>query len=422
MKLYTKLPVARQMSELGLTLYSLLSRRAATAVAQGRPKGSGAGSTKPTASLDDVDLNDIIGVMVDAVLEAQAAEQTGAAWYERTGERRDYRNGHRVREKLATPIGIACKVAVPRLLHGKLKLPWLGRKMREMPNLRALSAELFTRGMSVSGIADISRALFGSQVSESTISRFNADLEVRYKTWRATQISKPIKYLFLDAIRLRVKRAKEKCLEGVLAAMGITEDGEKLMLDFVWGVWESTATWSSLLVSLKQRGLDIDNVQMVTVDGNAGCIRALRQHFPKVPLQRCWQHKSRNILGGAKNSNAAALARDLEQIREATTQAQADERLAAIRQKWQGKEDNAIKLLDKDWPELFVFLKRAPSHHWRYVRTTNYLERAFLELRRKFNNIAMMPTPESAERLAFGLVDILTQRWQGRQLVGWSLN
>ncbi len=77
-------------------------------------------------------------------------------------------------------------------------------------------------------------------------------------------------------------------------------------------------------------------------------------------------------------------------------------------------------MLKKDWKHMTTYL-RTPSHHWRFTQTTNHLERAFLEFRRKFNNITMMPNAQSAERLAYAQVDIVCKRWQGRQLNGWSV-
>jgi transposase-like protein len=88
-------------------------------------------------------------------------------------------------------------------------------------------------------------------------------------------------------------------------------------------------------------------------------------------------------------------------------------------ERWEKDEPACVELLTKDWEYMFTF-HRVPSRHWRLVKTTNLLERAFLEFRRKFNGIAIMPSVDSAEQLAYAQVDILNQRWQGKQIRQWE--
>ena len=366
----------------------------------------------------DADTSTILRIITEAVLEAKATEEVGAERYERSEKRKNMRNGYRIRKKVATPLGIVENVRVPRLRRGSLRVPWLSRRIAECGRLRELSGELFVRGISTRGIAAISELLFGSEVSSSTASRFNEALEEGYRKWVNEEIKDEIRYLFLDGIRLRVKRGQERCTEGVLVAMGITEHGERKILGFVWGPWESTERWRALLRQLCRRGLDPKKLDLVTVDGNAGLLRALREEWPEVPIQRCWTHKTNNIIAKTKNRNRRELAKDLREIREATTKEEAEEAKERFAKKWSKEEPEAVKTLEKDWEDMLTFL-RVPSRHWKLVRSTNILERAFLELRRRFRNIPVMPTPKSAERLVYAQVQILNLRWKGKEVPRW---
>jgi len=178
-----------------------------------------------------------------------------------------------------------------------------------------LSAELFAFGMSTEGIAMVSRALFGVDLGPSTASWFNEVLQERYEEWLEKPIEEELAYLYLDAVRIKVCRGRQRCTEGALVAMGITRRGERRMLVFVWGPWERTETWTTLLRLLTSRGLDPNSVDLVTVDGNPGLLRALRDEWPKVLIQRCWQHKTRNILGATSHRNVKELMRDLRQVK-----------------------------------------------------------------------------------------------------------
>lgn len=421
MKVKTRVSkVVKQLQRSGEGLLALLTAHLAAKAGRdaSATSASAGGVQMGPAQWGDVEMADVLRVVTEAVLETRASEATGAEHYQRTETRTGYRNGTYLRQRLATPLGIVTNVQVPKLRKGTLGLDWLSQSLSEDPSLRGRAAALFARGMSVRGISAVSEGLFGGELSPSTASRFNAELDRAYKRWLETPIAFVPRFVFFDAIRLRVRRGREKCTEGVLAAMGIDEHGERQMLGFVWGAWESLDSWTCLLTHLKDRKLDMSKIELATVDGNAGLMAALRQSWPQVPVQRCWQHKTRNILGKCKNTYTAEMVKDLRAVKSAATHDQAVKARDAFEAKWKTKEPECVALLTKDWAHMVRYLN-VPSKYWKLVMTTNILERAFVEFRRKFKNIPMMPTVTSAERLAFAQVDILNARWRGKQVKEW---
>lgn len=407
--------LAVQLSQLGQMLLEVITRRECG----DQLDETGADLSEGFINWSDVEMRQVLKVVVEAVLEAQRTEQIQADYYERNGTRRDYRNGYRQPEKTATPLGVLSGLKIPRLRHQSLDIDWLDRTIDQIPQLRELSSDLFSRGMSVEGLAEVSEALFGAEVSASTVSRFNEVLDERYEAWLETSIEADIQYLFLDGIRLRVCRGNQKCSETALVAMGIDEKGEKHILGFEWGVWEKTETWRNLLDLLEQRGLKPSELELVTVDGNAPLLKVLREEWEEVPVQRCWEHKRRNVLSHVSEENRKEVLQKFKRLRAAGSKKAARRQWEAYLEKWEDREPKVVKCLRGGFEQMFQYLQ-VPSHHWSIVQTTNYLERAFGEFRRKFKNIPMMPTPASAERLVFAQCDILNKRWRGKQVEDWN--
>lgn len=171
----------------------------------------------------------------------------------------------------------------------------------------------------------ITKAIWGRNYSATTVSRCNQVLKEDYLKWMNRPISQSIRYLFLDAVNLKIRRHWIS-KEALLCAIGITEDGKKEFLGFMLGGRESTASWESLLLLLLQRGLSVDHLKMVTVDGNAGLLSALASLLPGVTIQRCIVHKIRNIVGKCPRSLRGVVPAEAKLIFYATSQAEARER------------------------------------------------------------------------------------------------
>lgn len=404
-----------QLSDLGRTVIALLTR----AQCDDQIEPAEGSLEEGPLHWSRVEMRDLTRIVTQSVLEAQAAEQVQADYYERTEQRQGYRNGHRTHKKLATPFGFVEDVPVPRLRHQSLAVDWLDDTLQDLPLIRELSSYLFTNGLGVRAIAQASEALFGASVSPSTVSRFNEQLQHRYEDWLEESIDEDIRYLYLDGLELKVARGSCRCSETALVAMGLTQSGERRIIGFVWAASENKAACRDLLELLERRGLDWESLEMVTIDGGKGFASALEAKDFDVPIQRCWAHKARNILGHTSAANAEAVADDLGRLQEAATSTQAQRLRQQFIETWEESEPQAVRSLKEAGEQLHSYLE-VPSHHWHLVKTTNLLERAFQEFQRKFKQIPMMPTPESAERLVFAQCQMRNRKWRGRQIDGWE--
>ena len=207
-------------------------------------------------------LRDIARITIINTIQDEFEKFIGAAPFQRSDDRSDSRNGVRYRD-FDTRFGVIEDIAIPRARKGRF-IPQLFHrwKRRETKITRAM-ADLFINGISTRKVKKITKAIWGRNYSATTVSKCNRVLQEEYLQWMNRPISQSVRYLFLDAINLKVKRHWIS-KEALLCAIGITEDGKKEFLGFMLGGRESTASWESLLLLLLQRGLSADQLKMVT--------------------------------------------------------------------------------------------------------------------------------------------------------------
>ncbi len=299
-------------------------------------------------------LRDIARITIINTIQDEFEQFIGAAPYQRSDDRTDARNGFRYRD-FETPFGVIKDIAIPRARKEqfipKLFTRW---KRRENKITRAI-ADMFVNGISTRKVKKITKAIWGRQYSATTVSRCNQVLQQDYLKWMNRPISQSIRYLFLDAVNLKVRRHWIS-KEALLCAIGITADGKKQFLGFMLGGRESSSSWESLLLLLLQRGLSADQLKMVTVDGNASLISALGSLLPGVTIQRCIVHKIRNIVGKCPRSLRGTVPAEAKLIFYATSQAEAWERFNEFKARWQQKLPQIVECIEKDSDQLIVFL------------------------------------------------------------------
>jgi transposase-like protein len=221
--------------------------------------------------------------------------------------------------------------------------------------------------------------------------------------------------LFLDGITLKVKSALGVKKRLVLCAYGITLTGKRELISFRQATAESAAQWEAFLRNLYERGLDGKNLSLIVTDGCPGLQQALETVYPYTPLQRCWAHKLRNI--------AAKLPRKIQEdcLREARSIYLADTRREAVHlcRTWTVRRrppaPKAVACLEEDIDELLNFLD-CPREHWKKVRTTNVIERAFREVRRRARPMSCFQNSASVDRIIFGVISYLNGKWEEHPL------
>jgi len=333
----------------------------------------------------------------------------GAESYDRVDGRMDYRNGFRYRD-FDTRFGIMEDIPIPRArqrsFHPNLFVRWRRRENK----ITRLLASLFLYGISTRKVKVLSKALWGKEYSASTVSRSNRILQEEYLKWMHRRIERPIVYLFLDAVNLRLRRHWVS-KEALLCAIGINDKGEKEFLGFLLGGRESTQSWETLLEQLLARGLSTEGLKLVTVDGNPGLLRAIDTLLPDIPIQRCIVHKIWNVVGKCPRNQKSLVPAEMKGIFYATNRAEALERFRAFKGRWQHELPNVVECIEKDLDVLFSFYS-FPYRHWTLIRSTNVIERAFKEFRRRIKVMETFPNEASCLRIMFALAKLLNENWK----------
>jgi len=223
-------------------------------------------------------------------------------------------------------------------------------------------------------------------------------------------ISQSIRYLVLDAVNLKIRRHWISN-EALLCAIGTTEHGHKEFLGFILGGRESAASWERLLLLLLQRGLSADQLKLVTVDGNAGLLSALAHLLPDVTIQRCIVHKLRNIVAKCPRSLRGLVPAETKRIFCAASQAEARQRFTEFRARWHQQLPHIVECLEIDLEPRIAFYQ-FPYRDWSKIRSTNVIERAFKEFRRRIKVMETFPNEQSCLRIMLALSKMLNENWE----------
>ena len=347
-------------------------------------------------------------MLVERLIREELVAALGAEPYERTPERRGYQHSPRERT-ITTGLG-PVTLTVPR---GRLftapaggseewqsqLLPRYARRTREVD---AALAGLYLSGTNTRRVKLALRPLLkGAPLSKSAVSRVVAGLKDQYETWRLRSLSGDVlKVLYLDAIWLRVRLAKKIEKLPVAVAIGVREDGTKVLL----GLWayasEGRAAWGAVMEDLTARGLPVP--ALVVIDGGKGLRGAVTECWPKVAVQRCTVHKLRNLEAHAPKRLHEELREDYHDIVYAKDEQAARRAWLKFTTKWKKQCPAVSESLEEAGSDLLTFY-RFPESQWKGLRTTNIVERVNEEFRRRVKTQAVLPSEDSALLLLYGL-------------------
>lgn len=351
--------------------------------------------------------------LLESLLEAEVTSQVGAKRYERSSTRRGHRNGHYARD-LVTTHGPLRGLRVPRLLAGGVDFPLFDKYQRRQTAVDTAIGQLFLQGISTRKLKRIAQDLFGAPISAGTVSKAAAVLDADLQVYQTKPLPDDVTFLFLDGITQKVR---ELGVVGkvMLCAFGIRTDGTKELLSFRLGDQEDTATWRAFLVDLKSRGLQGKALKLITVDGHPALLKALREIYPLRRLQRCIAHKLRNVVVKLKRLHREACMAEAKAIFGAPSRTEAIRRFRVWRGKWGVEAERAVRCLEKDLFHCFHYFA-FPRPLWTKIRTTNILERAFREVRRRTRPMGVFTNAQSAERIMYGVTQHLNANWEEHPL------
>lgn len=338
--------------------------------------------------------------------------------YERSQERVDQANGF-YRRTLTTRLG-RMELRVPRTRSGEFRPQVLPRYQRRQAAINEALKEVFLLGVSTRQTGRALATLVEEAVSASTVSAVAKALDASVLKMHRRRLADHYRYLIFDgvSVRLRLNGAVQKRM--VLCAYGVSLKGQRELIDFQIVRAEGEDQWRGFLWGLWSRGLRGEHLQMIVTDGNAGLAKALGQIWAAVPHQRCWAHKLRNLENKLKASQQACLD-EAKLIYQSAHRTEAIARFRAWKKKWQAQAPKAVICLEKDLEELLAFFD-CPRAHWKRFRTTNVIERLFVEVRRRIRTMCAFTTRSSCERILYSVFERMNNHWTQHPLPAFTQN
>jgi putative transposase len=352
--------------------------------------------------------------LLEHTLEEEREVYLRAARHERTADRQDYRNGYYTRD-LSTELGLLRELRVPRTRTAGFLPQVLDRYQRRRPAVAALLRDAFLTGASTRRVGPLLAPLLGERVSASTVSRITQALDADVRAFQQRPLRIPVLYLLLDGIRLRVKTPTGVTHRLVLCAYGLTPAGQRILLTFRQAKAESATAWGAFLQDCYARGLTGETLRLIVTDGSPGLHAALDLVYPYVARQRCWVHKLRNLAAKLPRRHQAACLGEVARIYAAATERAARQAFRAWAARWRPSVPTAVTCLERDLGELLSCFA-CPEDHRQKIRTTNAIERAFREVRRRVRPMTCFTNAASCDRIVYAVITHLNAQWEGHPL------
>ena len=330
------------------------------------------------------------------------------------GYQRVVRNGYLPERTIQTGIGnVPVKAPRVRDRAGELKFSSsiLPKYLRRTRSLEELLPWLYLKGLSTGDFSSALTALLGQEapgLSAATISRLKEVWQEEYAQWSKRNLSsKEYVYLWVDGVYFGVRL--EDARQCILVVIGATTEGRKELLGIADGYRESEASWKELLLDLKQRGLTVDP-KLATGDGSLGFWKALPQVFGSTRTQRCWQHKTCNVLNKLPQGMQAKAKAALNEIWMAEGREAAEQALDRFLRSYEAKYPKAAECLAKDREALLTFYD-FPALHWQHIRTTNAIESTFATVRLRTTKTRGCGSRTGMFAMVFKLTKAAEQKW-----------
>lgn len=356
----------------------------------------------------------VVKLLLENRMHDELVDYLNAGYYVRDVRRLGFRNGW-YRRRLLTTWGVVPDLRVPRARHAGFRPSVLPRYQHRMSQVDRLIRSVFLGGLSTRQVGPILAPLLHDTVSPTTVSKITQVLDRAVAAFHARPLTDRYHYLLLDAVSMRVKTPDGHKRRLVLVAYGLTPTGPRELIDYRIVGAEGQGTWEAFLANLACRGLTGAALRLITTDGHAGLHAALELVYPQVPRQACWVHVLRNVAQRLRLHDRDACLRLARRIYHAPSRHAAERALQQWRTAWQRTAPQAVAALLRDWEALLAFYA-APAPDWRRVRTTNAIERAFREIRRRTRPMTCFTNLASCDRIIYAVIHAFNLRQAGRPL------
>lgn len=362
--------------------------------------------------------------MLQAALESEVESflEQHAGRVDDEGRRQVVRNGHLPPREIVTGAG-PLEIAQPRVRDKssdpadrvRFSSSILPPYLRKSKSIEELIPWLYLKGISTGDFSEALQSLIGpnaSGFSANVVVRLKEHWSQEYDTWSKRDLSdKHYVYVWADGIyanvRLEDDANSRQCL---LVLMGATADGEKELIAVIDGYRESKQSWMELLLDLKQRGLTIDP-KLAIGDGALGFWAALREVYSQTREQRCWVHKTANVLNKMPKSVQPKAKADIHEIWQAETREMGNKAFDHFLEKYGAKYPDACECLKKDRETLLTFYD-FPAEHWGHLRTTNPIESTFATIRLRHRRTKGNGTRRASLTMMFKLAQAAQKKWR----------
>jgi putative transposase len=334
------------------------------------------------------------------------------------GRRQVVRNGFLPKRKIATGVG-QIEVQQPRVRdrrRGDKAEPFTSKilppYLRKTKSIEELIPWLYLKGVSTGDFGDALKALVGPEcpgLSATTVTRLKAVWEEEFQEWNKRSFEgKQYVYVWADGVHFNIRLEEDR--QCILVLMGATADGKKELIAVVDGFRESEQSWKGLLLDLKTRGLVIDP-KLAIGDGALGFWKALKQVYPNTREQRCWVHKTANVLDKLPKRLQAEAKQKLHDIWMADTRDHANQAFDLFEKTYEAKYPKAVECLRKDREVLLAFYD-FPAEHWIHLRTTNPIESTFATVRLRTKRTKGSGSRTACLTMVYKLMQSASKRWR----------
>jgi len=334
------------------------------------------------------------------------------------GRRQVVRNGFLPKRKIVTGVG-QVEVQQPRVrdrrpadqaesFTSKILPPYL----RKTKSIEELIPWLYLKGVSTGDFSDALTALVGPEcpgLSATTVTRLKAVWEEEFQEWNKRSLEgKQYVYVWADGVHFNIRLEEDR--QCILVLMGATADGKKELIALVDGFRESEQSWKGLLLDVKARGLVIDP-KLAIGDGALGFWKAIKQVYPKTREQRCWVHKTANVLDKLPKWLQAEAKQKLHDIWMADTRERANRAFDLFIKTYEAKYPKTVECLAKDREVLLAFYD-FPAEHWIHLRTTNPIESTFATVRLRTKRTKGSGSRIACLTMVYKLMQSASKRWR----------
>jgi len=359
-------------------------------------------------------------------LLSQAVEAEVAALLNRHGDQltddgrqRLVRHGHLPEREIVTgigPVAVRCPRVRDRVGDGSERIRFssaiLPPYARRSKSLEVLIPVLYLKGISTGDFEEALLALLGKDaggLSASTIGRLKDAWSDEHARWSKRDLSAK-RYVYFWADGIHVQARLEDDAQCLLVIIGATPEGKKELVGLIDGVRESTQSWRELLLDLKRRGLAV-GPELSVADGALGFWQAVEEVWPKTCGQRCWVHKTANVLNKLPKSLQSKAKRSLQEIWMAETKKDALVAFDAFVETWSPKYEKAVECLTKDRDALLAFYD-FPAEHWKHLRTSNPIESSFATVRHRTARSKGCLSNKTALAMIYKLAEAAEKNWR----------